>query len=183
MGFIKKTMFYGFGVPVRPTSRKERLYRHQMGYDDLSIGNFVKNVFGSGDTTSNQSSDLSNMNAFQSTNENRVACPTCAELIMPAAVKCRFCNEVTNFSQQAAIRNDSPPKPSHVEQTHTPAFVVGQKQLNKVGGIIGKIVDQSKVAAAGVSQCPACKGQIIKGATKCRYCKSVISEQGQSDEK
>jgi len=183
MGFIKKTMFYGFGVPVRPTSRKERLYRHQMGYDDLSIGNFVHNVFGSGNTDSNQSPDPSNTNAIQNTSQSRVACPTCAELIMPAAVKCRFCNEATNFSQQAHIKNDSPSKPSQIEPTHTPAFVVGQKQLDKIGGIIGKIVDQSKVAAAGVSQCPACKRQIIKGATKCRYCKSVITEQGQSDEK
>ena len=177
MGFIKKTMFYGFGVPVRPTSRKERLYRHQMGYDDLSIGNFVHNVFGSGNTDSNQSPDPSNTNAIQNTSQSRVACPTCAELIMPAAVKCRFCNEATNFSQQAHIKNDSPSKPTQIKPTHTPAFAVGQKQLNKIGGIIGKIVDQSKASGAEISQCPTCKGQIIKGATKCRYCKSVIEEQ------
>ena len=151
MGFIKKTMFYGFGLPVRPTSRKERLYRHQMGYDDLSIGNFVNNVFGSGDTASNQSSDPSNTNALQNQGQSRVACPTCAEL--------------------------SPSQPSQIKPTSAPASVVGQKQLNKIGGMIEKIVDQSKASAAEISQCPTCKGQIIKGATKCRYCKSVIGEQ------
>lgn len=177
MGFIKKTMFYGFGLPVRPTSRKERLYRHQMGYDDLSIGNFVNNVFGSGDTASNQSSDPSNTNALQNQSQSRVACPTCAELIMPAAVKCRFCNEATNFPQQVPKKKVSPSQPSQVKPTSAPASVVGQKQLNKIGGIIGKIVDQSKASGAEISQCPTCKGRIIKGATKCRYCKSVIKEQ------
>ena len=177
MGFIKKTMFYGFGLPVRPTSRKERLYRHQMGYDDLSIGNFVNNVFGSGDTASNQSSDPSNTNALQNQGQSRVACPTCAELIMPAAVKCRFCNEATNFPEQVPIKNESPSQPSQIKSTSAPASVVGQKQLNKIGGMIGKIVDQSKASDAEISQCPTCKGQIIKGATKCRYCKSVIGEQ------
>lgn len=177
MGFIKKTMFYGFGLPVRPTSRKERLYRHQMGYDDLSIGNFVNNVFGSGDTASNQSSDPSYTNALQNQSQSRVACPTCAELIMPAAVKCRFCNEATNFPEQVPIKNESPSQPSQIKSTSAPASVVGQKQLNKIGGMIGKIVDQSKASDAEISQCPTCKGQIIKGATKCRYCKSVIGEQ------
>ena len=177
MGFIKKTMFYGFGLPVRPTSRKERLYRHQMGYDDLSIGNFVNNVFGSRDTASNQSSDPSYTNALQDQSQSRVACPTCAELIMPAAVKCRFCNEATNFPQQVPIKNESPSQPSQIKPTSAPASVVGQKQLNKIGGIIEKIVDQSKGSGPGISQCPTCKGQIIKGATKCRYCKSVIEEQ------
>ena len=176
MGFIKKTMFYGFGLPVRPTSRKERLYRHQMGYDDLSIGNFVNNVFGSGDTASNQSSDPSYTNALQDQSQSRVACPTCAELIMPAAVKCRFCNEATNFPEQVPIKNVSPSQPSQIKPTSAPASVVGQKQLNKIGGMIGKIVDQSKASDAEISQCPTCKGQIIKGATKCRYCKSVIAE-------
>ena len=177
MGFIKKTMFYGFGLPVRPTSRKERLYRHQMGYDDLSIGNFVNNVFGSRDTASNQSSDPSYTNALQNQSQSRVACPTCAELIMPAAVKCRFCNEATNFPEQVPIKNESPSQPSQIKSTSAPASVVGQKQLNKIGGMIGKIVDQSKASDAEISQCPTCKGQIIKGATKCRYCKSVIGEQ------
>lgn len=176
MGFIKKTMFYGFGLPVRPTSRKERLYRRQMGYDDLSIGNFVNNVFGSGDTASNQSSVTSHTNALQNQSQSRVACPTCAELIMPAAVKCRFCNEATNFPQQSLVETKSPSQPSQIKPTSAPASVVGQTQFDKVEGMITKIFEQSKVSGAGISQCPTCKGQIIKGATKCRYCKSVIAK-------
>ena len=148
-----------------------------MGFDDLSIGNFVNNVFGSGDTASNQSSDPSNTNALQNQGQSRVACPTCAELIMPAAVKCRFCNEATNFPEQVPVKNESPSQPSQIKPTSAPASVVGQKQLNKIGGMIEKIVDQSKASDAEISQCPTCKGQIIKGATKCRYCKSVIGEQ------
>jgi hypothetical protein len=176
MGFIKKTMFYGFGVPVRPTSRKERLYRHQMGYDDLSIGNFVHNVFGTGDKTSNQSSDNSNINALQNTSQGRIACPTCAELIMPAAVKCRFCNEATNFPQQVSTEIKSVSAPTQIAPNQTPAFAAVQKLSEKLGGRLEKIADKMDGSNTEKTLCPSCKRAILEGATKCRYCKTVIAE-------
>ncbi len=108
MGIIKRVMFFGFGLPVRPTSKKDRLYRRQMGFED-PLGNLVSNIrsgLGGGRGTQ----DETTMNYVDPSVDARprIPCPECAELILAEASVCRFCGATTRFQEKNYESDDNP---------------------------------------------------------------------------
>ena len=162
MGLFKGILF-GLGVPVRITTKKQRLYRRQMGYPETAgeaFDNLISRVVKGGAASQNQQVHI----ATEATAERRVPCPTCAEMIMPAAVMCRYCNKPTNFTavqrgQQKSKSSSSGSTPQNRNSSGKPRS--GQAARNGSG-------------QAASTKCPACRRSLSKGATICRFCKKAI---------
>lgn len=171
MGIFKAFMFLS-GVPVRPTTKKGRLYRHQMGMSNPLEG-IGKNLFGSNQQDQIPAQVFIGNNEFS---EGRVACSTCAEMIMPAASKCRFCGELTNLPNQ---------NPKRAQPSLAPDLAVNEESTVESGsgfqfpkfGVVDSKIDAIKKISNNQPEtmnCPSCHGVIVKGASKCRYCKNSI---------
>lgn len=155
MGLFKGILLFGFGVPVRLTTKKQRMYRRQMGYPETAheaVGNLLSRAAGG------SSADLVGHEFTDSveTGFGRVPCPTCAEMILPAAVMCRFCSKPTGFSK--APKAVSAPTPTSFLSTP-----YKERPLSKL-----------KFLETDMTRCPSCDRYIVAKATICRYCKASI---------
>lgn len=126
MGIFKRVMFYGFGLPVRPTSKKDRLYRQQMGYGDP--GQAISNMFSNIRNTGGQPASHVVEQQQEISEEGRVPCPTCAERILPAALKCRYCSAETGFEQRNATKQVMKSQPTHDAKSPNRRLAEGRKR-------------------------------------------------------
>ena len=151
MGLFKGILF-AVGMPVRITTKKQRMYRQQMGYPATAgdaLDNLTTRIF------RGQQSHGGQVLRSGAVGDDRVPCPTCAEMIMPAAVKCRFCNEQTNFPKRAAAHTNAN------QGQHRPASQKNnQTSMTRTNG--------------NTKQCPSCKCSIARSATRCRFCKKDV---------
>ena len=181
MGLFKGMMFLS-GLPVRPTTTRERGRSYQRQTNRLleDIADSVANQNHVGAETSYDS-------------EPTRKCPDCAERILIEARKCRFCGirfsdediaeqmkayEVNRNSAIAARANQSP--------TSTGDFLVKAQKLGdrftkfvnelneKHSSNKSEISEAAEVSSETHIDCPSCKQMIMRSAVICRHCQKSV---------